>query len=83
MTPYEERDAQTLAMIKREIEKTKERARNCGWNPSQSAWHRAFGELAGMYKIVSLLSPEQISDPDIARHLESDRQPLRLSGEHR
>lgn len=46
------------AMIRKEIEKTRANAVRCGWHPSSTAWHRAFGELSGMYKILQLVDPD-------------------------
>ena len=33
-------------------------AKRCGWTPNSAAWNRAFGELAGMYKILQLIDPK-------------------------
>lgn len=52
-----DRDEQLVAMIRNEIEATKSRAAKCGWHPQSAAWHRAFGELAGMHKILELIDP--------------------------
>lgn len=53
-----DRDAETAALVRREIEKVKADAKLCGWTPNSAAWNRAFGELAGMYKILQLIDPE-------------------------
>ena len=58
MTPYEERDAELAAMVRREITELKSRAKACNWHPTTHAWHRAFGELSGMHRILSLIDPE-------------------------
>lgn len=58
MTPFEERDEQLRLLVRREIDKVKEQAACCGWHPHSHAWHRAFGEIAGMHKILQLIDPD-------------------------
>lgn len=58
MTPFEERDEHTAKMIRREIDKVVENAHKCGWKPTEMAWHRAFGEIAGMHRILQLIDPD-------------------------
>lgn len=55
MTPFEERDGQLIKLIRHEIETAKSRAKAAGWKPGEHAWHRAFGELSGMYRILQLI----------------------------
>lgn len=58
MTPWEERDDQTAKMIRREIEKVRVRVQSCRLSPHELAWHRAFGEIAGMHRILELIDSE-------------------------
>lgn len=58
MTPIEERDAQMAKRIRREIEQIKLKTDRCGWTPNDTAWHRAFGEIAGMHRILELIDPD-------------------------
>jgi len=58
MTPFEERDKQMATRIRREIEQVKLKAQRCGWTPQHSAWHRAFGEIAGLHRILGLIDPD-------------------------
>lgn len=58
MTPFEERDDQTAKMIRREIDKVVDNVRNCGWTSQETAWHRAFGEVAGMHRILALIDAD-------------------------
>lgn len=52
-------DYETVAsMIRAEIAKVKVQAERCGWTPGHMGWHRAFGEITGMYRILSLVDPE-------------------------
>lgn len=53
----DDRDAQIAGKIRQEIAKVKAMSRQCGWTQQNSAWHRAFGEIAGMYKILELIDP--------------------------
>lgn len=64
MTPWEERDKMTASLIRREIAEVRARALACGWQPSSKAWHRAFGELAGLHRALSLIDPEA-GQPDL------------------
>ena len=57
MTDFSERDDQIANMIRREIAKVKHDAKRYGWKPGMPAWQRAFGEIAGMYKILALVDP--------------------------
>ena len=57
MTPYEERDAQLLAMVRREIDKVSAMAAAYNWVPDTRAWHGAAGELRGLHRILVLLDP--------------------------
>jgi len=57
MTEFEDRDDQIATMIRGEIEKVKWAAKHNGWTPGMPAWQRAFGEIAGMYKILALVDP--------------------------
>jgi hypothetical protein len=57
MTPYEERDAQLLAMVRREIDKVSATIRACNWVPDTQEWHAAAGELRGLHRILVLLDP--------------------------
>ena len=47
--------AEMTRLIRREIDKVKAEAKACGWHPSTNAWHRAFGQIAGMHKILQLV----------------------------
>jgi hypothetical protein len=58
MTPFEERDDQITKMIRREIEQVAFMAKRCGWTPKDSAWNYAFGEIAGMHRILRLIDPD-------------------------
>lgn len=58
MSPSDERDKQTASLIRREIEKVKTIADRCGWSPQDFAWHRAFGEISGMHRILELIDPD-------------------------
>jgi len=71
MTPYEERDAELASLIRREIDELKDRARACNWHPTTLAWHRAFGELSGMHRILALIDPDpgHVSVKDLAPSL--------------
>lgn len=61
-----DRDSEIASLVRREIEKVKHDAKMCNWTPNSSAWNRAFGELAGMYKILQLIDPKpQDADPTI------------------
>jgi len=75
MTPYEERDAQTAAMIRREISRLKNDQLRFGWTPGSGAWNRAFGKLSGFYTILALIDPAPMPrEQDLADQLllESD-----------
>lgn len=50
-----DRDAEIAVLVRREIEKVKADAKLCGWTPNSRAWDRAFGQLAGMYKVLMLI----------------------------
>jgi hypothetical protein len=54
----DDRDKQIAELIRREIDAVKVNALRCGWKPTDKAWHRAFGEIAGMYKIMALVDPD-------------------------
>lgn len=58
MTPFEERDAETAKLIRREIERVKQKTKQCAWTTRDTAWHRAFGEIAGMHRILELIDPD-------------------------
>lgn len=57
MTPFEERDAEFAKIIRGEIGKAKAQAKACGWPTDSRAWHRAYGELVGMYRILEFIDP--------------------------
>jgi hypothetical protein len=70
MSPFAKRDAQLADLIRREIAEAKERAQLCGWKPSMTAWHRAFGEISGMHRVLQLIDREA---DDVMPPLENSR----------
>lgn len=62
-----ERDRQVAHMIRAEILKVKANAERCGWEPHTAAWNRAFGEMAGMYRILSLIDPRGHEEETVHR----------------
>jgi hypothetical protein len=73
---FAERDRQLAAMILDEIEKVREDQRRFGWSPNSSAWHRAFGKLAGLHTVLSLVEDcPRLSEADLAAHLNNTAAP--------
>ena len=58
MTPFEMRDAQIAAMIRREIDKVKLEVEKYGWKSPSNEWHRAFGQIAGLFQALALIDPD-------------------------
>ena len=57
MSERDDRDAETAAMIRKEIDELVYLARKYNWSPTTNEWHRAFGELSGMHRILQLIDP--------------------------
>jgi hypothetical protein len=55
MTPFETRDAQTAAAIRREIAKLKADAERRGWSPQSRPWLLQFGKIAGLHLALELI----------------------------
>jgi hypothetical protein len=51
------RDQEIAALIREEIKRVKSNAERFGWAPGTPAWRQAFGEMAGMYRILELVDP--------------------------
>jgi hypothetical protein len=67
---FAERDRQIAAMILDEIEKVRADQRRFGWAPGTGAWNRAFGKLAGLHTVLSLVEDcPPLSDHDLASRL--------------
>lgn len=58
MTPFEERDAQTVAMIRDEIAKAERHRANCGYAEGSMQDMCLRYEIQGMVTILSALDPD-------------------------
>ena len=55
MSIRDERDAEIAAMIRRQIDKVKADVDRCGWKSPSNEWHRAFGQIAGLFLALELV----------------------------